>query len=443
MAGKYFSLHHKFLAWVGRLTGTIILCPHPVSVGNASEDYYFGLLKARREGKRLVVLFPYPLPGRLRQPTFDPAILLLESGLLAMKHRSPISSALSAMFTLYFLVVIVSIIILNKFFQFWPSGYYFRPLAGQDLLWRPNPSVIKFDWNLARDQKWEEQFSIPLELSLPRKRVTACEIERERMGLPRDAWFVCVHVREGGYSGDWSNIRNANIANYIGAIKEITQRGGWVVRMGDHSMTKLPALKRVIDYAHSPSRRAIMDVYLLKECCFYVGTSSGITDTTFLLGKPVVLTNMTSWINVLPQNYGDLTIFKHVYSKSEKRFISIQEWLQRASMITAEHWSSPDWQLVENSEEEITSVVKEKLDYPTNHNTSYLQQEFKKAHLHAVQELSETLRFGSNAVENCSDWFRFASRMLTWRGEVSAEFLEKNWFKSPRTTLPHSSRLPA
>jgi len=443
MAGKYFSLHHKFLAWVGRLTRTIILCPHPVSVGNASEDYYFGLLKARREGKRLVVLFPYPLPGRLRQPTFDPAILLLESGLLAMKHRSPISSALSAMFTLYFLVVIVSIIILNKFFQFWPSGYYFRPLAGQDLLWRPNPSVIKFDWNLARDQKWEEQFSIPLELSLPRKQVIACEAERERMGLPRDAWFACIHVREGGYSGDWSNIRNANIANYIGAIKEITQRGGWVVRMGDHSMTKLPALKRVIDYAHSPSRRAIMDVYLLKECCFYVGTSSGITDTTFLLGKPVVLTNMTSWINVLPQNYGDLTIFKHVYSKSEKRFISIQEWLQRASMITAEHWSSPDWQLVENSEEEITSVVKEKLDYPTNHNTSYLQQEFKKAHLHAVQELSETLRFGSNAVENCSDWFRFASRMLTWRGEVSAEFLEKNWFKSPRTTLPHSSRLPA
>ena len=63
MVRKYFSVHHRFLAWVGRLTNTIILCPHPVSIGNASEDYYFSLLKARKEGKKLVVLFPLEMPG--------------------------------------------------------------------------------------------------------------------------------------------------------------------------------------------------------------------------------------------------------------------------------------------------------------------------------------------------------------------------------------------
>ena len=432
MTGKYFSLHHRFLAWIGRLTNTVILSPHPVSIGNASEDYYFGLLKARREGKKLVVLFPYPLPGRLRKPTFDPAILFLESDLLVMKHRSPVSALLSAVFTLYFLVVIVSIKLSLKFLKFEPSGYYFRPLAGQDTLWRPNSAVIKFDWDLARDQKWETQFSIPLELSLPRKHLVNCEADREHIGLPHDARFVCLHMREGGYSRDWDNIRNTNIANYLGAIKEITQRGGWVVRMGAPTMTKLPPLERVIDYAHSPRRSALMDVYLLKECSFYVGTSSGITDTALLLGKSVVLTNMTAWINLLPPQSGDLIIFKHVYSKSEKRFISIQEWLQRASMITAEHWSSPDWQLVENSDAEITSAVKERLDFENNRGPTDLQQKFKRAHLCAVQELSEILQFGSSEVENCNEWFRFASRMLTWRGEVSVEFLEKNWFKSSR-----------
>lgn len=430
MTGKYFSLHHRFLACVGRLTNTVILSPHPVSIGNASEDYYFGLLKARREGKKLVVLFPYPLPGRLRQPTFDPAFLFLESDLLAMKHRSPISSLLSGIFTLYFLVVIVSIKLALKLFRFEPPGYYFRPLAGQDLLWRPNPGVLKFDWDLVRSQNWEAQFSVPLEFSLPGKLVAACEAERERMGLPRDAWFVCLHVREGGYKGDWDNIRNADIRNYLGAIKEITQRGGWVIRMGDPAMNKLPALERVIDYALPPSRSAAMDIYLMKECAFYIGTSSGITDTAFLLGKPVVLTNMTHWINLLPLKDNDLIIFKHVYSKLEKRFISLQEWLLRASMITADHWSSPDWDLAENSCEEITNVVREFLDSNQKTPPSPFKEEFKKAHARAVQELSETFRFGSSELENCNDWFRFASRMLTWRGEVSAEFLEKNWLKS-------------
>ena len=441
MVGKYFSLHHRFLDWVGRLTNTVILSPHPVSIGNASEDYYFGLLKARREGKKLVVLFPYPLPGRLRQPTFDPAFLFLESDLLAMKHRSLISSLLSGIFTLYFLVAIVSIKLVLKFIRFEPSGYYWRPLAGQDLLWRPNAGQIEFNWTLAGAQDWETQFSTPLELSLPRKHVVACKAIRERMGLPRDAWFVCLHVREGGYSGDWGNIRNSEITHYLGAIKEITQRGGWVVRMGDPSMTKLQPLERVIDYVHSPDRSAIMDVYLLKECSFYVGTTSGITDTAFLLGKPVVLTNMTSWINLLPPRYGDLVIFKHVYSQSEKRFISIQEWILRSSWITSDNWSSTDWLLVENSEEEIRSVVKERLDFPKYQGPSDLQQDFKKAHLSAARALSKTFRFSLSELENGNDWFRFASRMLTWRGEVSADFLEKNWFKSSRTPFPPSASL--
>ena len=83
-------------------------------------------------------------------------------------------------------------------------------------------------------------------------------------------------MREGGFKGDYDNFRNCNISNYIGAIKEITRRGGWVVRMGDPTMTKLPILERVIDYPFTLSRSAVMDLYLLKECSFFIGTSTGI-----------------------------------------------------------------------------------------------------------------------------------------------------------------------
>ena len=51
---------------IGNLTGTIILVPHPIAIGETAEQIYFALLKARREKKRLVVLSPYELPWRLR-----------------------------------------------------------------------------------------------------------------------------------------------------------------------------------------------------------------------------------------------------------------------------------------------------------------------------------------------------------------------------------------
>lgn len=431
---KYFSVHHRFLAWIGRITKTIILVPHPKSIGNASEDYYFGLLLARKLGKKLVVLFPFQMPSRLKmQRWFDPAILFLESELLAFKYRGAMSTFLSGLFTLYFIVARVMAMCLHKLFRMETSGYYWRPLAGQDLLWRPNPNVTKFEWELSRNQSWETELSRPLRLSLPENMVAACESECNLIGLPLNAQFVCLHVREGGYSGDWDNFRNSNVSNYLGAIREMTGRGLWVIRMGDATMTKLPILDRVIDYAFTPSRSATMDVYLLMKCSFYVGTSSGITDTAMLLGKPVVLTNMTSWINLLPQNYGDLTIFKHAYSRSEQRYISIKEWLSQASNITTDNLSSPDWQLVENTEDEITAVVKNKMDFNKSHGPTRNQREFKTAVLHAAMELSNTIRFGSTELENCNEWFRFASRILTWRGEISADFLERNWLRNSRT----------
>lgn len=427
MTRAYFSIHHRFLAWLGRLTNTIILCPHPVSIGNASEDYYFGLIKARREGKKLVVLFPFEMPGPFKIQMFDPAILYLESDLLAMKYRGMASSFFSAIFTLYFIAVRVLVILLHKLFGITSTGYYWRPLAGQDILWRPSPSQLEFDWQLAQDQQWRSQLSVPLELRLPRELSGSCEQQRAHIGLPPDVQFVCLHVREGGYKGDWDNPRCAHISNFRAAIEIITKRGIWVVRMGDATMTRLPVMERVIDYAHIKSRNALMDVYLVKECSFFVGTSSGLLDTAYMLGKPVALTNQPQWINVMPPKRGDFVIFKHVFSKEENRFLSIKEWLQQASEITKEDWASPDWSFVENSEEEIADVVTQMLSFNLGKGASELQKEFKRVHLCAIVELSKVLRFDLQELENCNDWFRFASRILTWEGDVSDQYLTKNW----------------
>src|SRR3989344_5660362 len=56
---------YRLCNWIGKLTGTIVLVPHLWCSGDRAEHTYFGLLKARRERKKLFILLPYELPWRL------------------------------------------------------------------------------------------------------------------------------------------------------------------------------------------------------------------------------------------------------------------------------------------------------------------------------------------------------------------------------------------
>ena len=78
----------------------------------------------------------------------------------------------------------------------------------------------------------------------------------KNLGLPEDAWYVTLHLREPGYKGETRNntnihFRNVNPLDYMKACNVVTQAGGWVFRMGDSSMTKLPQMPQVIEYAHN------------------------------------------------------------------------------------------------------------------------------------------------------------------------------------------------
>ncbi len=142
-------------------------------------------------------------------------------------------------------------------------------------------------------QRWENEKRAPLLNLSP-------EIERrgwqvlEKNGIPRDAWFVALHVREAGskkYHVDLHNVLNASIADYLPAIEEITRRGGWVIRMGDPSMRALPLAANVFDYCQSDDRSDWMDIFLCASARFFVGTSSGPAYVPTDFGVPCVHTN--------------------------------------------------------------------------------------------------------------------------------------------------------
>lgn len=108
--------------------------------------------------------------------------------------------------------------------------------------------------------------------------------------MPGD-WFVCLHVRSttGLHDG-----RNNDISNYKDSILHILMLGGWVIRIGAEA-APLSDIEheRFIDYANLGVQTSRLDVFLLAESRFLIGSSSGPNTVPALFGKPMLWTNTT------------------------------------------------------------------------------------------------------------------------------------------------------
>jgi putative glycosyltransferase (TIGR04372 family) len=178
---------------------------------------------------------------------------------------------------------------------------------------------------------------------------------------------VCLHVREPGFHKAWHKqhrgTRNADILTYSDAIRAVTERGGYIIRMGDQSMRPLQPTPNVIDYAHSGAKSEFMDVFLCATCKFFVGTNSGLGLIPPVFGVPCAMTN---WSPIgLPQWYpNDLFIPKLCYSEPLARLLTFEEmfgsnvgWGQFADYFARERIT-----VLDNSPEDLRDLVVEMLE---------------------------------------------------------------------------------
>lgn len=171
---------------------------------------------------------------------------------------------------------------------------------------------------------WEQQRRPPL-LTLDDEDREVGRGHLTRLGLPEDAWFVTLHVREDPSGTDFG--RNTNVLDYVTAIDTVTRAGGWVVRLGDPVMTPLPGRAQVIDLAGVADRRPSVDVYSLAACHFMIGTSSGPVNVPSLFGRPVLQTNTTGF-GALPYFARSLCLPK-LMSDRTGRVLSLQDLIER------------------------------------------------------------------------------------------------------------------
>jgi len=419
------SILHRLFHWLGKVTNTIIIVPHPIAVGNCGEEIYYGLLKARREKKKLVVLYPYDLSGRMRIGVPNRELIRVSSKYRVFPPSNPLYALCCWFITLYFGFFRGMHIVSTRYFGVQFTERWIIPMLGQELLWQPKPVMQEFSWEIVNGYDWKGQTAEPLDISLAPDRQAIAERLRAELGLPLDAWFVCVHVREGGYYNDPHIVeRNGTIKNYIPAMLDITRRGGWVIRMGDKTMTPLPAMEHVIDYPFTPQKSELMDVYLIKECRVYIGMQSGILDVANMFQRPIIQTNMYNWLHGHPEKKDDLGILKRVYSKSEKRFLAPMEWMTKEwadySFVPRENY-----EFHENTPEDILDLIKEYFDRGADLQPSPEQLAFNKLRMEKVIErLNRPLR-AENPTDDIQSRYRFASRAASTEGMLAAGFLKK------------------
>ena len=173
--------------------------------------------------------------------------------------------------------------------------------------------------------------------------------------------FVCLSVRDGGFHNDAiiSGHRNSSVNDYVDSIQYLNQLGYQVVRIGAEPSEKLTIHGPLIfDYSFSGIRSEILDLFLISECQFLVGTGSGIDVVTTLFRKPQVYLNIVeigflSWYSynsiIILKKYqminGEILSLSNIYKNHYDKFTLAYEFDE--SGIT----------LIKNTNEEIEAAL--------------------------------------------------------------------------------------
>jgi putative glycosyltransferase (TIGR04372 family) len=179
------------------------------------------------------------------------------------------------------------------------------------------------------------------------------ELEK-KFGLPRQAWYATLHVREDnfrfdplGFSG--SN-RSANIDDYKLLIKVIVDSGGYVVRCGDSTMKPIE-MSNVIDYANSKFKSSSIDISILESALFHVGTNSGLSYIPLLFNLPTIYTNdFPLCANLSRENC--ISLPKHIKCKLSDKYLNVHD-LANFEMVSMTGYLEDDKYIVEDNDPEV------------------------------------------------------------------------------------------
>lgn len=294
---------NKILLFLYLKLNLILLLPHPTAVGNCSVEIFEAIRIASLRNKKILLILPFYINTRfIPIKTLNPKLFSLESKYFLVKPLSKKIILLRVLIWAVFIPLILVSFYLKLLGLSW-SKKDFYPYYGTFILFNlsDTPQVMQFDMERIKEEKKMRSDIFHYDIKLSPQVNNKADLFMKNIGKKDDDWFICLHVRTSEFYQDQisSPYRNANISNYIDLINYITEKEGWVFRLGDDSMPRLDKnllikSERVLDLAHSKFNTAEINAWLIANCNSYIGMQSGLFDYAKLFLKPIILVNMYS-----------------------------------------------------------------------------------------------------------------------------------------------------
>jgi len=219
---------------------------------------------------------------------------------------------------------------------------------------------------------WESAYNTPI-LELNDEIMSIGRDWISKYGVREKDWFVTLHVRNNRYDRQGYG-RNAEIHDYLPAIKEIINSGGYVVVIGDNLRAKyLPKLEGLINYSSMKFRSSALDTYFLAENEFLISTTSGPMNVPITFGKRILATNAPD-MGKFVYYPGSIMIPKLVTKNGV--VLSFKEMLD-SKAGWSDSYIGPEFCWRDNSEDEIKEAVREMISNDSNYSTNKLKNDKK------------------------------------------------------------------
>ena len=212
---------------------------------------------------------------------------------------------------------------------------------------------------------------LPAHLSFTADEERRGRAELKEVGIPNDAEFICLNVRDSSYLKsispdgnrgyyDYHDYRDSDAQDCALAAEALADLGYYVIRMGAVVQKPLTSNHpRVIDYAMNGTRSEFMDVYLGAKCMFCLSTSAGFDAIPTIFRRPVAYVNVVPVAFLCSSRKRSISIFKHHRLAAERHVLSLGDIVRGglAFCLEASCFKTHGVELVDNTPEEIRDVA--------------------------------------------------------------------------------------
>lgn len=212
----------------------------------------------------------------------------------------------------------------------------------------------------------------------------------KQVGIDKEDWFVCIHIRSTKSSGH----RNNSPESYISCIKYIQGIGGKVIVIGDENAL-LSKLGVIFINGIYPKDEVLM-MYVLAHQKLFICTNSGPMCISVLFDVPILMTNNNEW-DYPCYRLKDSYLPKLVKDLEKDRLMTASEFVAYRSNGKLHNLNIDSrFEFLENSSEEILLALKNKFNAikSDNFEIQISQQEFKN-----FFGLESTAQFSSATID--------------------------------------------